>query len=57
MLTRKDYRRRQILKGRTIIALHELLGRKPTAKEIEWYSRVAHIMFTVMMPYLEKRTD
>lgn len=57
MLTRKDYRRRQILKGRTIIALHELLGRKPTAKEIEWYSRVAHIMFTVMLPYLEKRTD
>jgi hypothetical protein len=46
----------KILKGRIIIALHEVLGRRPTNAEIERYYRAARVLYTTIIPtYLERQ--
>ena len=48
----------KIIKGRVIIALHEVLGRKPTAQEIERYYRAVRVIYsTLMPPTLERLTQ
>lgn len=55
MTTTIDHRNRKILKGRVVIALHEVLGRKPTPHEIEVYFRALHATFVTAL--YERQSD
>lgn len=54
-MKRIDCRYKKILKGRVIIALHEALGRRPTAAEIEAHYQLAQILHATLLPYSLKR--
>jgi hypothetical protein len=41
---------RKLIKGRVILALHEVLERKPTGEEIERYFRAAQVLYTALRP-------
>jgi hypothetical protein len=48
---------RKLIKGRVVLALHEVLQRKPTRGEIERYFRAAQVLYTTLRPdlYGDKR--
>lgn len=45
-----DCHKKKIIKGRVIIALHEVLGRRPTPNEIESYYRFTQVICSVIAP-------
>lgn len=48
-------KKKRILKGRIIVALHEELGRKPTPAEIERYFRAAKVLYSTIVPAFFER--
>ena len=48
-------KKKRILRGRIILALHEELGRKPTQAEIERYFRAAKVLYSTIIPAFFER--
>ena len=50
-----DEHKAKIIKGRVIIALHEVLGRRPTPKEVAVYYRAARVLYSIIVPAFFER--
>ncbi len=47
--------KQKLLKGKIIIALHEVLGRKPTEEEIKRYYVAARVLYSSIIPAFFER--